>query len=81
MTLAITGVIVSEFVTVQSGLGYIIVFASSNLQIDLMFAALGWVSLIGLMFYGAVLLLERIILTRLGAPVTGGLLRPGEAVP
>jgi NitT/TauT family transport system permease protein len=81
MTLAITGVIVSEFVTVQSGLGYIIVFASSNLQIDLMFAALGWVSLIGLMFYGAVLLLERLILTRLGAPVTGGLSRPGEAVP
>jgi NitT/TauT family transport system permease protein len=74
-------VIVSEFVTVQSGLGYIIVFASSNLQIDLMFAALGWVSLIGLVFYGAVLLLERIILTRLGAPVTGGLSRPGEAVP
>ena len=38
MTLAITGVIVSEFVTAQSGLGYIILFASSNLQIDLMFA-------------------------------------------
>ena len=81
MTLAITGVIVSEFVTVQSGLGYIIVFASSNLQIDLMFAALGWVSLIGLTFYGAVLLLERIILTRLGAPVTAGLSRPVEALP
>lgn len=81
MTLAITGVIVSEFVTVQSGLGYIIVFASSNLQIDLMFAALGWVSLIGLLSYGAVLLLERVVLTWLGATVTAGLSRPGEAVP
>jgi NitT/TauT family transport system permease protein len=81
MTLAITGVIVSEFVTVQSGLGYIIVLASSNLQIDLMFAALGWISLIGLLFYGAVLVLERAILMRLGAPITGGLSRPGEAVP
>src|ERR1700729_3503441 len=78
MTLAITGVIVSEFVTVQSGLGYIIVFASSNLQIDLMFAALGWVSLIGLLFYGAVLLLEHLILKWLGAPMLAGLSRPGE---
>ena len=81
MTLAITGVIVSEFVTAQSGLGYIILFASSNLQIDLMFAALGWVSLIGLLCYGAVLLLERLIQWRLGAPMTGGLSLPGEAVP
>ncbi len=81
MTLAITGVIVSEFVTAQSGLGYIIVFSSSNLQIDLMFAALGWVSLIGLAFYGAVLVLERIVLAWLGAPMTGGMSRPGEAVP
>src|ERR1700744_6242930 len=81
MTLAITGVIVSEFVTVQSGLGYIIVFASANLQIDLMFAALGWVSLIGLVFYGAVLLLEHLILTWLSAPMTAGLSRPGEAGP
>lgn len=81
MTLAITGVIVSEFVTVQSGLGYIIVFSSSNLQIDLMFAALGWVSLIGLMFYGAVLLLEHLVLMWLGAPMTAGLSHPGEAGP
>ncbi|AMN41099.1 ABC transporter permease [Rhodoplanes sp. Z2-YC6860] len=81
MTLSITGVIVSEFVTAQSGLGYIILFASSNLQIDLLFAALGWVSLIGLLSYGAVLLLERLIQWRLGAPMTGGLSLPGEAVP
>jgi NitT/TauT family transport system permease protein len=81
MTMAITGVIVSEFVTVQSGLGYIIVFASSNLQIDLMFAALGWVSLIGLSFYGAVLLLEHLILKWLGAPIPAGLAWPGEAGP
>jgi len=81
MTLAITGVIVSEFVTAQSGLGYIILFASSNLQIDLMFAALGWVSLIGVAFYGAVLLFERIIQWRMGAPITGGLTLPGEVVP
>lgn len=80
MTLAITGVIVSEFVTAQSGLGYIILFASANLQIDLMFAALGWVSLIGVLFYGAVLLLEQFIQWRLGAPLTG-LSLPGEAVP
>jgi NitT/TauT family transport system permease protein len=81
MTLAITGVIVSEFVTAQNGLGYIILFASSNLQIDLMFAALGWISLIGLALYGAVLFLERVILMRLGAPVTGALFQPGEIVP
>jgi NitT/TauT family transport system permease protein len=78
MTLAITGVIVSEFVTAQSGLGYIILFASSNMQIDLMFAALGWVSLIGLALYSIVLLFERLILMRLGAQVTGALFQVGE---
>jgi NitT/TauT family transport system permease protein len=78
MTLAITGVIVSEFVTAQNGLGYIIVLASSNMQIDLMFAALGWVSLIGLTLYGAVLLFERLVLIRLAAPMTGALFQPGE---
>ena len=81
MTLAITGVIVSEFVTAQNGLGYIILFSSSNMQIDLMFAALGWVSLIGLALYGAVLLLERLILMRLGAPITGALFQHGEIAP
>jgi len=39
------------------------------------------VSLIGLALYGAVLLLERLILMRLGAPVTGALFQPGEVVP
>jgi NitT/TauT family transport system permease protein len=81
MTLAITGVIVSEFVTAQNGLGYIILLSSSNMQINLMFAALGWVSLIGLVLYGAVLLLERLILMRLGAPMTGALFQHGEVVP
>jgi NitT/TauT family transport system permease protein len=80
MTLAITGVIVSEFVTVQNGLGYIIVFTSSNLQINLMFVALAWVCIIGLAFYGVVLLLERLILMRLGAPITNGF-QPGEITP
>jgi len=50
------------------------------MQIDLMFAALGWVSLIGLALYGTVLLIERLILMRLGAPVTGAL-SAGEVVP
>ena len=81
MTLAITGVMVSEFVTVQNGLGYIILLSSYNMQIDLMFAALGWVSLIGLALYGTVLLLDRLILMRLGAPVTGALFQPGEVAP
>ena len=46
-----------------------------------MFAALGWVSLIGLLFYGAVLFLEHLIpVRRLGA-MTGGISLPGEAVP
>jgi NitT/TauT family transport system permease protein len=78
MTLAITGVIVSEFVTAQGGLGYIILFASSNMQIDVMFAAIGWVSLIGFALYGLVLLFEHLILMRLGAQVTGSLFQPGE---
>jgi NitT/TauT family transport system permease protein len=78
MTLSITGVIIAEFITVQSGLGYIVLLASYNFQIALMYAALILIGLVGLLLYGLVLVLERIVLRILGVPITATFAAPGE---
>jgi ABC-type nitrate/sulfonate/bicarbonate transport system permease component len=64
---------------VQSGLGYIVLLASYNFQIALMYAALILIGLVGLLLYGLVLVLERIVLRILGVPITATFAAPGEA--
>jgi len=58
-TFAIIGVIVGEFITSQAGLGYLILFASSQADTALILAAIVVLCGFGLLFYGAVALLER----------------------
>lgn len=70
MTLSITGVIIAEFITVQSGLGYLVLIASYNFQIALMYAALLLIASVGLVLYGLVIVIEGIVLRILGAPIT-----------
>ena len=59
VTLAVIGAIVGEFAGAQAGLGYMIQFASTQMQTSLVFAALVEVSVLGLMFYYAIEWLER----------------------
>jgi NitT/TauT family transport system permease protein len=61
ITLAVTGVIVAEFVTSQRGLGYLILFANGNLDAVLMMAAIIVLSAVGLALYGIVALLDRFV--------------------
>jgi NitT/TauT family transport system permease protein len=61
ITLAVTGVIVAEFVTSQRGLGYLILFANGNLDAVLMMAAIIVLSVVGLALYGIVALLDRFV--------------------
>lgn len=68
MTMALIGTIVGEFVTGQQGLGYIIMFAASNADSALTFAALGLLCLVGLSVYGTVLLAESFAQRWYGAP-------------
>ena len=58
-TAAVVGAIVGEFVASQAGLGNVIITTQTNLNTPVAFAALVWISLIGLGVYGAVTLAAR----------------------
>ena len=58
-TAVVVGAIVGEFIASQAGLGNVIVTSQTNLNTALAFAALVWISVIGLALYGAVGLAAR----------------------
>jgi NitT/TauT family transport system permease protein len=59
ITLAIIGVIVSEFVASQEGIGYLIKLAAGLLDTPLMMASITVLSITGLALYGLIVLAER----------------------
>jgi NitT/TauT family transport system permease protein len=59
ITLATVGAIVGEFVGADSGLGYVLIVATGSLDTTLMFVALVWITVIALLFYGAIAVLEK----------------------
>jgi NitT/TauT family transport system permease protein len=59
ITLSVIGAIVGEFAGASAGLGYVIEFASTQLETPLVFAALVEVSVLGVVFYYAVEFIER----------------------
>jgi len=58
ITFSVIGAIVGEFSGASAGLGYVIQFASSQLDAPLVFAALVEISLLGLAFYYLIEMLE-----------------------
>lgn len=58
-TAAVVGAIVGEFVASQRGLGYVIITTQSSMNTPAAFAALVWISVLGLMLFGLVALLAR----------------------
>jgi NitT/TauT family transport system permease protein len=61
ITFSVIGAIVGEFAGASRGLGYVIQFASTQLDTPLIFAALLVVSVLGLAFYYVVELAERLL--------------------
>jgi NitT/TauT family transport system permease protein len=59
-TAAVVGAIVGEFVASQKGLGYVIVTTQSSMNTSVAFAALIWISVVGLALYGIVVLLAHL---------------------
>jgi NitT/TauT family transport system permease protein len=59
-TAAVVGAIVCEFVASQRGLGFVIVTTQSSMNTGVAFAALIWISVVGLLLYGAVVLLAHL---------------------
>ena len=60
ITFSVIGAIVGEFAGASAGLGYMIQFASTQLDTPLIFAALIVVSVVGVVFYYLIELLERV---------------------
>jgi NitT/TauT family transport system permease protein len=58
-TAAVVGAIVGEFVASQRGLGYVIITTQGSMNTPVAFAALFWISAVGLALYGAVVLAGR----------------------
>ena len=56
---AVVGAIVGEFVASQRGLGYVIITTQGSMNTPVAFAALVWISAVGLTVYGAVVLAAR----------------------
>lgn len=61
ITLCVIGAVVAEFSGASAGLGYLIQFASTQLDTPLMFAALTVISVLGLILYYAIYLVELLI--------------------
>ncbi|MDI2097797.1 ABC transporter permease [Ruicaihuangia caeni] len=61
ITLCVIGAVVAEFSGASSGLGYLIQFASTQLDTPLMFAALVVISVLGLVLYYAIFWLELLV--------------------
>jgi NitT/TauT family transport system permease protein len=60
-TAAVVGAIVGEFVASQAGLGYVIITSQSSMNTALAFGALVWISVLGLLLFGAVAVLSRVL--------------------
>lgn len=58
-TAAVVGAIVGEFVASQTGLGYVIITSQSSMNTPVAFAALVWISILGLAVFAAVAGLSR----------------------
>ena len=64
---AVIGAVVGEFVASQRGLGYVIMTTQSSMNTPAAFAALVWISILGLLLFGLVAGLSRLL-----APWAGG---------
>jgi NitT/TauT family transport system permease protein len=62
MTLAVVGAIVGEFVGASEGLGYLLMFATAQMQTPLVFAALFFLVCIGVVFFSLIEWIERLVL-------------------
>lgn len=60
ITFSVIGAIIGEFVGANKGLGYLVILANSQLKTEMSYAAIAILSVLGLVTYGAISLVERI---------------------
>ncbi|WP_428667447.1 ABC transporter permease [Reyranella sp.] len=62
VTFAVIGVVLGEFITAQTGLGYIILFSANNFETALLLAAILMLCAVGIVLFGLFLALEAIVI-------------------
>jgi NitT/TauT family transport system permease protein len=62
VTLAVIGAVIGEFVGSLNGLGNLLLSANAQLDSPLAWAALVWLSALGIVLFGAVVLVERLVM-------------------
>lgn len=62
MAMSVVGAIVGEFVGADKGLGYLLLVANGNMDSQLMFACVLSLTIMGLLFYNALELVERLLI-------------------
>lgn len=62
VTLAVIGAVIGEFIGAREGLGNLLLAANSQLDSPLAWAALVWLSALGVALFGAVVLVERLVM-------------------
>jgi NitT/TauT family transport system permease protein len=62
ITFAVVGAVVGEFVGGQGGLGYLLLTANGNMDTALLFAGIVALTVLGLLFFALIVLIERLSL-------------------
>jgi ABC-type nitrate/sulfonate/bicarbonate transport system permease component len=62
VAVSVIGAVIGEWVGAQRGLGYLMIHANAQLQVELVFASIGFLSLMGVGLYGLVSGLERVLI-------------------
>jgi NitT/TauT family transport system permease protein len=62
ITLAVVGAVVGEFVGGQGGLGHLLLVANGNMDTALLFAGIVALTIVGVVLYGLIVLVERLVL-------------------
>jgi NitT/TauT family transport system permease protein len=63
ITLAVVGAVVGEFISSDNGLGYVINYANTSLDTDVMFGGIFALSALGVILFLLVVLVERVVLS------------------
>jgi ABC-type nitrate/sulfonate/bicarbonate transport system permease component len=60
VAVSVIGAVIGEWVGAREGLGYLMIHANAQLQVELVFASILWLSILGTGLYGLVAILERL---------------------
>jgi ABC-type nitrate/sulfonate/bicarbonate transport system permease component len=62
VAVSVIGAVIGEWVGAREGLGYLMIHANAQLQVELVFASIFWLSFLGMGLYGLVVVVERLLI-------------------